>query len=201
MDSYASKYGKILILGDFNVEVDDEHLKTLCESYSLTSFIKQPTCYKDPSHPKCIHLILTNVPRSFQTTCLIETGLSYFNLMTLTVMRKSFKKLKPRVINYMPSNHFSSELFGEILLKKLSQQTFLINNSGFEKFCYITLKTLDKCAPRKAKHARGNQMPFKTKDLSKNIIKRSRLRKKYLKIIMKKIGNRIPNKEMIASFC
>ena len=44
----------------------------------------------------------------------------------------------------------------------------------------ITLKTLDKYAPRKSKHARGNQMPFMTKNLSKNIMKRSRLRNKYL---------------------
>ena len=48
-------------------------------------------------------------------------------------------------------------------------------------FCNITLKTLDQYAPCKAKHARGNQMPFMTKDLSKNILKRSRLRNKYLK--------------------
>ena len=49
-----------------------------------------------------------------------------------------------------------------------------------EKFCNITLKTLDMYAPRKAKHARGTQMPIMTKDLSKNM-KRSRLRNKYLK--------------------
>ena len=139
------------------------------------------TCYKNPSHPKCIDLILTNVPRSFQTTCVIETGLSDFHLMTLTVMRKSFKKLKARVINYRSYKHFSNEVFRENLLGKLSQQTFVNNDYGFEKFCNITLKTLDKYAPRKAKHARGNQMPFMTKDLSKNIMKRSRLRNKYLK--------------------
>ena len=74
---------------------------------------------------------------------------------------------------------FSNEVFRESLLGKLSQQTFLNNDYGFERFCNITLKTLDKYAPRKAKHARGNQMPFMTKDLSKNIMKRSR--NKYLK--------------------
>ena len=39
-----------------------------------------------------------------------------------------------------------------------------------------------------------------TNDLFKNIIKRSRVRKKYLKIVKKKkIGNCILNKEIIAS--
>ena len=70
-------------------------------------------------------------------------------MVTLTVMRKSFKKLKPRVINYRSYTHFSNEVFGEILLGKLYQQTFVNNEYGFEKFCNITLKTLDKYAPRK----------------------------------------------------
>ena len=176
LDSHSSTYEKILILGDFNAEADDPNMKPFCDSYSLTSLIKQPTCYKNPSHPKCHDLILTNVPRSFQTTCVIETGLSDFHLITLTVMRKSLKKLKARVINYRSYKLFSNEVFREDLLGKLSQQTFVKNDYGFEKFCNITLKTLDKYA----KHARGNQMPFMTKDLSKNIMKRSRLRNKYL---------------------
>ena len=67
------------------------------------------------------------------------------------------------------------------MLGKLSQQTFVNNDYGFEKFYNITLKILDKYAPRKTKHARGNQMAFMTKDLSKNIMKRSRLRNEYLK--------------------
>ena len=131
-------------------------MKTFCDSYSLTSLIKQPTCYKNRSHSKCIELILTNVPRSFQTTCVIETGLSDFHLMTLTVTKKTFKKLEPRVINYRSYKHFLNEVFGESLLEKLSQQTFVNSDYGFGKFCNITLKTLDKYAPQKAKHARDN---------------------------------------------
>ena len=97
-------------------------MKTFCDIYSLTGLIKQPTCYKNPSHPKCHDLILTNEPRSFQTTCVIETGLSDFHLMTLTVMRKSFKKLKPGVINYRPDKHLN-----EIFRESLSQQENYLN--------------------------------------------------------------------------
>ena len=186
LDSHSSTNEKVLILGDFNVEADDQNMKTFCNSYSLTSLIKQPTCYKNPSHSKCIDIKLTNVPRSFKATCVIETGLSDFHLTTLTVMRKSFKRLKSRVISYRSYKHFSNEVFRESLLGKLSQQTFVYNDYGFERFCNITLKTLDKYAPRKAKHAGGNHMSFMTNDLSENIMKKSRLRNKYLKIIMKK---------------
>ena len=119
LDSHSSTYEKALILGGVNVEADDQNMKTFCDSDSLTSLIKQATCYKNPSYPKCIDLIFTNVPPTFQTTCAIETGLSDFHLRTLTVMRKSFKNLKPGLTNYR--SYFSNEVFRESLLGKLSQ--------------------------------------------------------------------------------
>ena len=140
MDSHSSTYEKVLILGDFNVEADDQNMKTFCDSYSLTSLIKQPTCYKNSLHAKCIDLRLTNVPRSFQTTCVIETGLPNFDLMTLTAMRKSFKKLKPRVINYKSYKHFSNEVSKESFLGKLSQQTLSITTMGLKSFATLLLK-------------------------------------------------------------
>ena len=85
-------YFDFIILRDFNVGVEEPHMKTYCESYSLQNSIKQPKCYKNPSRPTCIDLILTNVLRSFQSTSVIETGFSDFRFMTLAVMRKSFNK-------------------------------------------------------------------------------------------------------------
>ena len=60
-------------------------MKAFCDYYNLISLIKQPTCYKNPNNPTCIDLILSNTSRNFQSTCVIETGLSDFHLMTLTV--------------------------------------------------------------------------------------------------------------------
>ena len=89
LDSHSSKCKKVLILADFRIELDDQNMKTFCDSYSLTSL--SPACSKNLSHPECIDLMLTNVPRSFQTTCVIEKGISYFHLMTSNVTRKIFK--------------------------------------------------------------------------------------------------------------
>ena len=99
LDFHSSSYNNIIILGDFNVGVEEPHMKTFCENYNLQNLIKQPTCYKNPSRPTCIDLILTNVPPSLQRTCVIKTGLSDFDLMTLSVMKKPFKKFQPRIIN------------------------------------------------------------------------------------------------------
>ena len=89
LDLHSTRYEKILILGDFNVGIEDQHTKAFCDNCNLTNLIKQPTCYKNPNNPTCIDLILSNTPRCFQSTCVIETGLSDFHLMTLTVMKKS----------------------------------------------------------------------------------------------------------------
>ena len=79
------------------MEIEEANMKSFYENYHLKSLIKQPTCHKNPNKPTCIDLILTNVSRMFQSTCVFETGLSDFHLMTVTVMRKTFKKMRPRV--------------------------------------------------------------------------------------------------------
>ena len=176
LDLHSWKYDKILILGDFNVGIEEANMQSFCESYNLKSLIKQPTCYKNPDKPTCIDLILTNVPRMFQSTFVIETGLSDFHLMTVTVMRKTFKKLSPRIISYRSYKDFSNETFRDCLMNNLSNEVFSNNDNGLEKFYKTTVDTLNLFAPVKKKYARGNQMPFMTKDLSKEMMTRSRLR-------------------------
>ena len=139
---FSSNYDKLLLLGDFNVGVDENHMKSFCENYDLKSLIKQPTCYKNPDCPTCIDLILTNVPRSFQSTCVVETELSDFHLMTLTVLRKSFKKFQPKLIKYRSYKTFSNEAYRETLINNLSIENFINNDDGFQRFCDISLNAL-----------------------------------------------------------
>ena len=96
-------------------------------------------------------------------------------------MRKTFKKRRPRVINYRSNRDFSNETFRVSLMNNLSNEVFVDNDDGLQKFCKMTMDTLNSFAPLKKKYARGNQMPFVTKNLSKEIMTRSRLRNKYLK--------------------
>ena len=57
LDSFTTKYENIILLGDFNVCVDDETMRNFCNCYSLNSHIKQPICIKNPENPSCIALI------------------------------------------------------------------------------------------------------------------------------------------------
>ena len=69
LDLHSTTYEKNLILGDFNVGIEEQHMKAFCDNYNLTSLIKHPTCYKNPKIlPTCIDLILSNTPRSFEST-------------------------------------------------------------------------------------------------------------------------------------
>ena len=87
LDLYSSSCSNFILLADFNIEVKEQQIKTFCDNYGLKNLIRQPTYYKSPSNPTCIYLILTNAPQKFQSTCVLETGLSDFHLMTVTVMK------------------------------------------------------------------------------------------------------------------
>ena len=172
---------KKFILDDFNIEIEEQHMKAFCDNYNLASLIKQPTCYKNSNNSTCIDLILHNTPRSFQSTYVIEAGLSDFHLMALTVMKKSFSKSQPRLISCRSYKTFSHKAFRECLLEKLSKELFVNNDEGLQRFCDINLQVLNQHAPQEIKYVGGNQMPFITKQLSKEIMKRSRLRNNFLR--------------------
>ena len=66
--------------------------------------------------PTCIDLMLTNKLRSFQIKCVIETGLSDFRKMTISVLKMRFRKLPPKVINYRVFKKFDNERFMNIYI-------------------------------------------------------------------------------------
>ena len=63
-------------------------IKTFCESYTLSGFINEPKCYNNQQNPSCIDLIFTNNFK-IQNSCVMETGLSDFHMMTVTVMTET----------------------------------------------------------------------------------------------------------------
>ena len=66
-------------------------------------------------------------------------------------------------------------------MDKLSNEKFVINGDGLKRFCELSVNILNKQKPRKKRYATGNQMPVITKELSKEIMTRPRLRNNYVK--------------------
>ena len=95
LELYSSHYENTILLGVFNVSIDDPHIKSVCETYRFKSFIKDPTCFENTENPSCIDLLLTNSPYSFQNSCVIGTGVSDFHEMVVSVMKTTFQNSKP----------------------------------------------------------------------------------------------------------
>ena len=140
----------------------------------------RPTCFKNPENPSCIDLILTNCPRSFQNSTVIETGLSDFHKMVVTVMKTTVCKIAPKIISYRDYSDFCNDSFRDSLLHNMPDR--LIGNcvkdfDNFTKTCNIIL---EEHAPCKKKYVRGNHSPFMNKTLLKAIMLRTRLRNVFL---------------------
>ena len=44
----------------------------------------------------------------------------------------------------------------EVLINNLSKENVINNDDGFQRFCHISLETLNKHSPCRKKYARGN---------------------------------------------
>ena len=95
-------------------------IRAECWQSAVCSLIKEPTCYKKPENQSCIDLILTNSLRSFQGSCVVETGLSDFHRMVVNIMKATFQRLPPKIRTCRNYNKFYNHKFREILAKELS---------------------------------------------------------------------------------
>ena len=113
----------------------------------------------------------------------IETGLSDFHKMIVTVVKTSYWKTEPKAINYRDYKSFSNEGFRESLFENLKGKLSGNSDQSFSNFINTCNTELDKQLPKKKKYVRGNQSPFMNKTLSKTIIiiLRTNFRNKFLK--------------------
>ena len=177
LDKFLPQYENLLLLGDFNSEMAEDDMKNFCETYNLTNLITDPTCFKSVENPSCIDVMLTNRNLCFENSMTIETGLSDFHKMTVTVMKKYYKKLEPITVNYRDYKSFDGDRFRNDLKDGLANSESL----KLDDFQTIFNKILDFHAPKKQKVIRGNNAPFMNKTLSKAFMTRARLRNKYYK--------------------
>ena len=75
--------------------------------------------------------------------------------MTVTIMRKTFNKISPRVINCRSYRDFSNETLTVSLINNFQIEVFVNIDDVSEKFCKATIDTLNSFAPIKKKNASG----------------------------------------------
>ena len=107
----------------------------------LSKTFALPTCYKNPENPSCIDLILTNKAESFQSICVMETRLSDFHRMIISVLKMHCHKLPPKVISYRDFKIFENGRFMNSLQSALNNQKddYVKNRDLFLKICHEVL--------------------------------------------------------------
>ena len=95
-------------------------------------------------------------------------------------MKVFYKKQRPNIIRYRNYRNFNNECFindvQSSIMKEYSQNETLEYELFERKVDYV----LEKHAPIKKRYVRANQAPFIDKTINKHIMKRSRIRNKFL---------------------
>ena len=182
---FFNNYDNIIINGDMNLEPENVDMVDFLELNCLYNHMKHKTCWKS-ERGSCIDLIISNRKFSIFNTGTFETGLSDHHSLIYCMLKTTFVKLPPKVVNYRNWKNFVDIQF------KAELNTLLNKNiSNYAEFENIFKSVINRHAPIKTKILRGNNQPHVTKDLRKAIMKRSKL---------KNIANRTKNPEDIARY-
>ena len=130
INTYSKKYENILLMGDFNVGFTEANMVAFCNEYKLETQNKEPSSFKKYMSPSCIDLFLTNCRKSFESTLTIETGLSDFHKIIVTVLKVKHGKILPKIMQYRDCKNFDSKRFFENLQVSLSHLD--MNSLDFE---------------------------------------------------------------------
>ena len=116
-------------------------------------------------------VFLTNHPKSFQSTCVIETGLSDHHGLVITSLKSTFHKLPPKKIQYRDTKNFNENDYLNDM-QKIDFNEIVNCPDSYEAFSIAVHDVIEKHAPIKTKMLRGNNAPFMTKGLRKAIMNR-----------------------------
>ena len=167
------KYDNKIILGDHNVDMHNKFMEQFCNENGIETLIFRPTCFKSPENPSTIDHILVNCKEQFLKTSVLETGLSDFHKLTLTVLNKSPPKRKARLFQYRNFSKLNADAFKNDLKHKiniLNKQ----NKVDFESFNKAIKSIVDQHLPLQKRYARNNEAPFMNRRLRKEIMLRSK---------------------------
>ena len=175
LDEYNSDHNSFVFIGDFNVNVNESSMKEFRNLNGLKGLINEPTYFKNPEKPTCIDPILSNRPTYFQLSAVLETGLSYFHLFTVTEFQMGFTKSKPCIISFWDYKKFNNNAF------RAEIQSLFSSEADLDFFKNSTFHIFNKLESIKKKYLGRNETPFMTKELRVAVMKKSRLRNKTLR--------------------
>ena len=151
-------------------------MKAFCNQYKLKSLNEEPICFKYVNKPSCIDSFLTDNSKCFEDCLTLETGLSYFQKLIVTITKTKLKHFLPKIVNYRDYKNFDTRVFKDRLELTLKSTT------SFGELEETFMVLLNKFAPFKCKYLRANDSKFTTKELRKATMFRTSSRHQFLMI-------------------
>ena len=126
--------------------------------------------------------MLTNKSKSFYKSHSFVTGLSCCHKLIVSILRNLFQKLPPKFVIYRNHKNFHESNFLRNLGSRLIQGELYKNcEDPYTKLSEIFSEVLNYHAPLKQKSVQGNHAPFITRELSKAIMTKSKVKNSYVK--------------------
>ena len=169
------QYDKTILIGDFNLTVENNNLENFMRTFDLECLIKKTTCFQS-SNPRCIDLILTNKKELFKNNDVFEAGISDHHSFIVTTLKSQLLKENAKTKLYRDYSSFNLDIFKEDLENNF-KNNFITKYSDFQN---VFLEILHKYAPIKKLILRFNDNPFMIKSLRKAIIMHRSKLKEYL---------------------
>ena len=176
INASSAKYDNTLLMGDFNLTIENKHLEELLRIFNIKSLISSTTCFQSIT-PTCIDLTLTNQADFFSNSNTCKVGISDHHHLVSTMLNKKITEESTKTLFYRDYKKFEETKFARDLTYELQN----IKNLSYSQFQKAFLTVLDNHVPLKKKQLRFNHSPFMMKALRKAIMTHSRLKNIYNK--------------------
>ena len=97
-----------MLIGDFNLTIENKHLEELLSLFNIKKLISSPTCFQS-INPTCIDLILTNQEDLFSNSNTCEVGISDHQHLVSTIVNKKIWKGSTKTLFYRDYKKFNKQ--------------------------------------------------------------------------------------------
>ena len=175
---------EVVLIGDFNLDmyinqdegrIGNAALQEFCDRFCLQNQIYEPTRITDKTKT-LIDVVLASHPERFATCGNLHLGVSDHDLV-FAVRKNKLAKPKAREIEYRSMRQFNNDAFLQDLRNVPWDTAYIYDNVDdlWDHWATLFKEILDIHAPIKKKRIRGDQLPWITPEIQREISRRNRL--------------------------
>ena len=122
LNKQACQYENVILIGDFNLTVNNKNVGVFMITSGLESLINKPACFQS-ANPTSINLILTNKKTLFKNSNVLEVGISDHHSFITTALRTQVIKVNTTMKMYRDYKTLNIELLKREIGESLESHT------------------------------------------------------------------------------